>query len=74
MAKPNVSPPGHATSRLDPATTMHYCSLRPATVMHCYSYRTLTPPTECHRNPIVWINPTKISCRGNVSLGIEKLI
>ena len=48
-AKPNVSPPGCATSRLRPATHMHY-----------YSHRTLTPSTECHQNSVIWIKQTKL--------------
>ena len=53
---PTFSPPGCATSRLRPAIHMHY-----------FSYCTLTPSAEIHRNSIVWIKPTKIGCRGNVS-------
>ena len=34
MAKPDVSPPGYATSRLHRATSLHYYSLRPMTHMH----------------------------------------
>jgi len=44
--------------------------LRPATHMH-YSYHTLTPSTECHRNSVMWIKPTKIGCHGNVPWGIK---
>ena len=30
--------------------------------MHYYCYRTLTPSTECHRNLVVCIEPTKVGC------------
>ena len=61
-AKPNVSPPGCDTSRLHPA---HKDSLRPATRMHYFNHRMLTSSTECHRNSVVWIKPTKIGRHGN---------
>jgi len=51
---PDVSPPGCATSRLHPVTSMHD-----------YSHSTLTPSTKCHRNSVVCIKPTKIGCHAN---------
>ena len=45
-AKPKVSPPECATSRLHSATIMHY-----------YSYRTLTPSAEYHQNSVAMATP-----------------
>jgi len=56
LAKPNVSPPGYATSCLRPATSMSYYSLRPVTHMHYFSCRSLSPSTEYHRNSVMYVD------------------
>ena len=58
-AKPNISPPDCATSRLHPATRTD-----------CNRH---APITECHRNSIVWVKPAEIVCHGNVPCGNEKI-
>jgi len=42
-----------------PATPLAACIQQHAR-MHYYSYRALTPSTECHRNSVVWIKTTKL--------------
>ena len=61
-AKPNVSLPGYAPSRLRPLTSMHYycLSLSLVTQMHYFFYCKLPPTRECHRKSVLWITPTTI--------------
>ena len=51
-----------------PAAPLAACVQRISSTSH----PTLTPPAECHRNSVLWIEQTKIGCHGNVPSGIEK--
>ena len=60
-AKPNVSPPGYAASRLRPATPVHY--LLYANAIYRMSLKISSVD-----------NITKTGCHGNVPRTVEKLI
>ena len=59
---------GKAQRLARPAAPLAACVQR----IGCTSCRTLTPSAECHRNSVLWINPTIIGCHDNVLRGIEK--
>jgi len=59
---------GKAQRLARPAAPLAACVQR----IGCTSCRTLMPSAECHRNSVLWINPTIIGCHDNVLRGIEK--